>query len=139
MLAVGGEVFGLPRAGPAGTVGSGSVVTKPSVAAEGITTLYHGSDVGSAATIVAKGINKEAARALGGGDVFWATTQKDIATLFAQANPKGGVPAVVSLKIPTSTLDGLVKSGAVAVDRTGAYMVKDWGKFNKAVIQRGVE
>ena len=104
-----------------------------------MTTLFHGSDVASVESMVANGIDKQAARALGGGDVFWATTDKEVATLFAQANPKGGSPAVAAFKIPTSTFQNLIKTGAIEIDRTGAYMVKNWEKFNKAIIQKGIE
>jgi hypothetical protein len=89
-------------------------------------------------SIVENGLSKAAARALGGGDVFWATTDKGIATLFAEANPAGGTPAIAALKIPTSALQTLVNSGAVAVDRTGAYMVINWTAFGQAVIGRAV-
>ena len=101
-----------------------------------MTTLFHGSDAASVDSIVANGIDKEAARALGGGDVFWATKDKDIAALFAQANPKGGLPSVAAFQIPASTLESMVKSGAVEIDRTGAYMIKNWEKFNDAVVRR---
>jgi hypothetical protein len=48
---------------------------------------------------------------------------------------RGGPPAIAAFKIPTSTLQALVKSGAVEVDQSGAYMVKNWKKFNQSVIQ----
>ncbi|HWA73369.1 MAG TPA: RHS repeat-associated core domain-containing protein [Polyangiaceae bacterium] len=103
-----------------------------------VTTLFHGSDAASVASLVANGLDKAAARALGGGDVFWATTEKSIAEFFAQANPAGGKAAIAAFKISTSALQSLVQAGAVAVDRTGAYMIKNWGAFNRAVIERAV-
>jgi hypothetical protein len=81
----------------------------------------------------------EAARARGGGDVFWTTENEDIASLFAQANPKGGPPSVVSFQIPSSTFNSMLNSGAVTVDRTGAYMIHDWEGFNQAVIGRSAK
>jgi hypothetical protein len=98
--------------------------------------LYHGSDVASVDNILANGISRAAARELGGGDVFWATADRGIATLFAKANPAGGAPAIAGFRLPTSSLNSLVQSGAVAVDRTGAYMIKDWNAFNAAVVER---
>ncbi len=105
-------------------------------AAKGTTTLFHGSDLASIESLVAKGLDRAAARDLGGGDIFWATLDKEVAGFFARANPAGGTPAVAALKIPTTALESLIKSGGVAIDRTGAYMVKNWGAFNKAVVER---
>jgi hypothetical protein len=100
--------------------------------------LFHGSDAASVGSLVENGLSKAAARELGGGDIFWATTDRGIATFFARANPAGGELAVAALQIPTTALQSLIKSGAVAIDRTGAYMVKNWGAFNQAVIGRAV-
>ncbi|MFZ5895027.1 MAG: RHS repeat-associated core domain-containing protein [Myxococcota bacterium] len=105
-------------------------------AAKGTTTLFHGSDLASVENLVAKGLDRAAARARGGGDVFWATLDKGVADVFANANPVGGAPAIAALKLPTAALESLIKSGGVAIDRTGAYMIKNWGAFNKAVIER---
>ena len=106
---------------------------------EDLKVLFHGTDSDSARNIVVNGIDKGAARNLGGGDVFWATEDKDIATLFAQANPKGGSPAVVAFKLPTSSYNSLLKSGAISVDKTGANVINDWDKFNKAVTSRSAQ
>ena len=69
--------------------------------------------------------------------MFWVTSDKNIANLFAQANPSGGTPAVAALQIPASALQSLIQSGAVAIDRTGAYMVSNWSAFNAAIV--GIE
>ena len=116
-----------------------SAAAKETLAARGageLEALYHGSDVASVENILANGINRTAARELGGGDVFWATADRGIATLFAKANPAGGAPAIAGFKLPASSLDSLVRTGAVAVDSTGAYMIKDWKAFNAAVVER---
>lgn len=86
--------------------------------------------------VLENGISKAAARALGGGDVFWATAEKQIASFFARANPAGGTPAIAGLEIPTASLQSLLRSGGVAIDRTGAYIVKNWKAFNEAVTRR---
>lgn len=107
-------------------------------AGRGVTTLYHGTDLASAEKIVASGINRNAARGLGGGDIFWSTANREVANIFAQANPAGGVPAVVAQQIPTAALEGLIVQGAIAVDETGAYMVSNWKAFSAAVISRAI-
>jgi hypothetical protein len=101
-------------------------------------TLYHGSDVASVQSIVSNGIDKAAARAVGGGDVFWATADKDLAMCFARANPVGGAPSIAGFTIQEATLKSLIKSKAIMIDPTGAYMVKNWNVFNKAVTKRFV-
>jgi hypothetical protein len=117
---------------------SGAVATLGSVLSgsegSGITTLYHGSDASSIANIIANGLDPAAASELGGGDVFWATSDKGIATLFAEANPAGGAPAVAEIQVSTSSLQSMIQSGAVAIDRTGAYMIQNWSAFNRAIL-----
>jgi hypothetical protein len=112
-------------------------VAKPSGSGD-LITIFHGTDVASATSIVKKGINQEAARALGGGDVFWATSDLATARLFAKANPKGRSPAVVGITLRQSSLDRLVSSGAVQVEE-GAIKVTNWDAFHQVVKYGRVE
>jgi hypothetical protein len=114
-------------------LGPGGLGSTGGAAAE-MTILYHGSDIESVGAMVAnQAINRAAARALGGGDIFWATRDLGVANIFAAANPAQGTPAVLGIRIPTAALSALKQSGAVAADQTGALMVKNWSAFNKAV------
>jgi RHS repeat-associated protein len=62
--------------------------------------LYHGTDLASARNIVQSGISKAAARDLGGGDFFWATTKIEDARLFAMANPRGSAEVgIVGIRV----------------------------------------
>jgi RHS repeat-associated protein len=138
MMGVEAATFGIGRA-VVGVVQGGKLATTAARGGGEITTLFHGSDLVSVQSMVEHGISKASARALGGGDVFWATAKKSVAMFYARANPSAGTPAIAAFKIPTASLQALVKSGAVGVDRTGAYMVKNWKAFNAAVVQRLVE
>lgn len=127
-----------PRVAQAGAAEAAGGAT---ASAEGgaFTTLFHGTDAASAESIAAGGINRAAARAAGGGDVFWATSDRSIAALYARANPLGGTPSIVAQRIPTAALRALTQGGrnaAVTVDRTGAYQIHNWEAFSKAVVER---
>ena len=112
-------------------------LSKPSGSGD-VLTIYHGTDAASATSIVKKGINQEAARALGGGDVFWATSDLATARLFAKANPKGGAAGVVGMTLSQSAFDRLVAGGAVQVEE-GAIKVINWDAFNQVVKYGRVE
>jgi hypothetical protein len=73
---------------------------------------------------VSSGLNPEAARRLGGGDVFWMTEDLAIAGYFAAANPLGGRPAIVATRLSQSTLESLAADGVI--QRAGAgYRLAD--------------
>jgi len=96
--------------------------------------LFHGTDAASAEKIVGEGISKEAARRLGGGDVFWTTPNAETAGWFANSNPAGGAPGIVGIRIPAGGLDAMKASGVVGVDQaTGAIKVFNWRVFNGSV------
>jgi hypothetical protein len=95
--------------------------------------LFHGTDAASADAIARNGISKAAARELGGGDVFWTTPMVDTARFFANANPAGGPPGVVGIRLPPGALDSMKAAGVVGVDQTGAVKVFNWKVFNGSV------
>jgi RHS repeat-associated protein len=97
-------------------------------------TLYHGTDVASVESIVAKGLNRTAARELGGGDVFWMTHDLDTARVFAAANPGGGAPAIAATRINAQLLDRMKQANIVAIDPINqAFTVVKWDEFNSLV------
>jgi hypothetical protein len=103
-------------------------------ATRGGTTLFHGSDVASVERIVSKGLDKGAARALGGGDVFWSTPKPEVARIFAQANPAGGAPAIAGIRVPAGALERMQAAGIIKVEQaTGAVKVLNWKSFNSVV------
>ncbi len=101
----------------------------PTRANSGVT-LFHGSDLASVDSIVRKGIDKEAARALGGGDIFWTTTDLSAARLFAQANPRLGSPAVVGIRLSEDALQRMLAEGSILGDGT-TFKVVDWEALNR--------
>ncbi len=97
--------------------------------------LFHGTDFASASDIVENGLNVERAAQVGGGDVFWATTDQATADLFAAASPgveAGGLPAVVSVTVSDSVVSGLVESEMLSI--TGdvyAFAPEAWSILSK--------
>jgi len=53
---------------------------------------------------------------LGGGDIFWATTDQAVAEWFAAANPAGGAPAVVSVILPESVSSTLQAAETLVIE-----------------------
>ena len=49
--------------------------------------LSHGTDLASAQNIVRNGLDANAARQWGGGDVFWTTTSQGDAEIFCDGEP----------------------------------------------------
>jgi RHS repeat-associated protein len=97
----------------------------------GGTTLFHGTDAASADAIVSGGIDQTAARELGGGDIFWSSTDRSVADVFAAANPSGGEPGVVGIQLAEGALERMVVSGAAEV-RGSTVKVHDWDALNAA-------
>lgn len=65
--------------------------------------------------------------------MFWTTPDLSTARWFAQANPAmSEATGVVGMRLP-GTIAQAERSGLLALDRTGAYLVRDWGAFNRAV------
>jgi hypothetical protein len=112
-----------------------SVAGSPIAAEEagGTDVLYHGTDLASARSIVAGGLDRSAASELGGGDEFWTTRELDTARWFARANPAGSAETgVVGMRLPGS-VETAEKAGLISRHPTGAYIVNDWSRFNDAV------
>jgi RHS repeat-associated protein len=110
-------------------------VEADAVAAEeegGAFDLYHGTDTESAANITANGIDRGAASELGGGDKFWTTTSRSDAELFAKANPAGGEPAVVGIRL-AGGIEKAVANGIIKPVKglRGAYTVENWSAFDR--------
>lgn len=80
------------------------------------TVLFHGTGASSAADIVNNGVSMNQAAEQGGGDVFWTTTSQSDAGWFAAANPAMENPAIVSMKIPNSTINDLTSNGSLSVN-----------------------
>ncbi|MFI9386343.1 hypothetical protein [Kutzneria sp. NPDC052558] len=102
-------------------------------AGAGVCDLFHGTDLASAQNIVRNGLNANAARALGGGDVFWTTTNQADAELFAQVNPAlSENTGVVGIRIQGGIEAG-VRSGVLqeVPQLPGAFTVADWAGLNK--------
>ena len=93
------------------------------------TLLFHGSDLASVDNIVANGLDQEAAAALGGGDVFWTTTDIGTARWFAEANPAmSDAFGIVGMRVDIAAAE---RAGIIAFDTpTGAYVVTNWDAFN---------
>jgi hypothetical protein len=93
---------------------------------------YHGTDVESAQSLRLGGLNREEAQALGGGDVFWGTSDLQAARLFAEANPRGGIPDIVKVRVPSRIVDQLVKRGLMEVEG-GVYKcaAEAWQTLNE--------
>jgi len=134
---VAGMTKGLKAAEAAPEAAAVAKIAKPSGSGD-LITIFHGTDVASATSILKKGISKEAARALGGGDVFWTTTDLATARLFAKANPKGGAAAVVGMTLSETSFERLLATGAVKVEE-GAIKVINWDSFNQVVKYGRVE
>jgi len=58
---------------------------------------------------------------LGGGDIFWATTDQAVAEWFAAANPAGGAPAVVSVILPESVSSTLQAAETLVIEGGSFY------------------
>jgi hypothetical protein len=82
----------------------------------GFTTLYHGTDIGSATDILENGLNMSKAAELGGGDALWTTTSSSDAGWFAASNHVGGDPAVLQITVPNATINDLSGSGMLSVE-----------------------
>jgi RHS repeat-associated protein len=94
--------------------------------------LYHGTDLDSARDIVARGLDSNTARELGGGDVFWTTTSLSDAELFAVVNPRlSDETGVVGINI-RGGIDAAVDAGVISPvsQLPGAYIVNDWDGLN---------
>ena len=106
--------------------------------------LYHGTDIGSAKTMVNSGINRVAAAQYGGDGRFYATTYLADARYFAEGNPAGGPPAIVGIKLSTG-LGGAVDQGILTPMEgfPGAYTVANtmaaWKAFNSIATFRLVD
>ena len=97
---------------------------------EGIT-FYHGSDVESVTSLVENNaVDQSAAAELGGGDVFWMTTNLEKAGMFASANPAGGQPAIAGLQLSIDTVQSMQASGAVEISGDVAQF-HDWDELNR--------
>jgi hypothetical protein len=93
--------------------------------------LYHGTARMSVNNIVAHGISKSAASRVGGGDVFWMTTDLKTARLFAKANPALSPDfGVVRIEIAQG-IRAKERAGIISLDESGAYVVKNWKAFSK--------
>jgi RHS repeat-associated protein len=94
--------------------------------------LFHGTDLDSARDIVANGLNQHAARARGGGDVFWVTTSREYAEVFAASNPvMSNSFGLVGIRL-RGGLEAGIRSGLLQGDPElpGAYTVSDWEGLN---------
>ena len=100
--------------------------------------LYHGTDLDSAQSIVENGLDQQAARLKGGGDVFWTTTNKSDAEIFATVNPSlSESTGVVGIRLQGGIEAGL-RSGILqeVPELPGAYTVSDWeGRNNMATFE----
>ncbi|QQS33233.1 MAG: hypothetical protein IPM50_01230 [Acidobacteriota bacterium] len=94
--------------------------------------VFHGTDVNSATNIITGGLNVQNAINLGGGDVFWTTTNLGTARIFAEANPSGGTPAVIQLTLPRQAADAMIGAGTLRVGEGGTYMFQrpSWPQVN---------
>ena len=72
--------------------------------------LFHGTDLASASDIIANGLNVQKASQFNGSGEFWATTDREYADVFAQANPAGGTPARLEFEVPQSVLSALMNA-----------------------------
>lgn len=98
----------------------------------GALTLFHGTDAASAADIVNNGLDASSAAELGGGDVFWATTDRSAAEVFAEANPAGGDPALVSVTVPEAVMSSLSRQGLVSIEgAVHSFAVEAWDTPNE--------
>ncbi|MEY9933966.1 RHS repeat-associated protein [Catenulispora sp. GP43] len=94
--------------------------------------LYHGTDLDSAQSIVDNGLDQQAARLKGGGDVFWTTTNKSDAEIFATVNPSlSESTGVVGIRLQGGIEAG-IRSGILqeVPELPGAYTVSDWEGLN---------
>ena len=79
---------------------------------------------------VARGINRESARAKGAGDVFWTTEDIELARIFARANPGlSNEQAVVRIRLQGG-IKAAQRAGILEPAEVG-YQVTNWGGFNR--------
>jgi hypothetical protein len=101
-------------------------------AARGSTVLFHGTDLASAESIVARGLNAVRAARLGGGDSFWTTANRKVAGFFAHANPAGGPPAVVQVTVPQPVVSSLLRQGTLEIEgATHRFSGEAWKVLNE--------
>lgn len=100
--------------------------------------VFHGTDVDSANDIMKNGLGIRSAMDLGGGDVFWTTTNPVNARLFAQANPAGRSPAVLQIIIPRPTANAMRGAGIMVVEgEVHKFLRPAWPTLNiSAVFER---
>lgn len=77
-------------------------------------TLFHGTDINSAFDIAENGINTQA-------DSFYMTSSQEDAQMYAENNPAGGDPAMVSTTVPDSVLTDLQSAGNLEINDSGVY------------------
>jgi hypothetical protein len=93
--------------------------------------VYHGTDANSANDIMKNGLNVRRAMDFGGGDIFWTTTNLAHAQLYAEANPAGGVPAILQLTIPRESADSLIRQGTLVIEGTTyKFLRPSWSQVN---------
>jgi hypothetical protein len=69
---------------------------------------FHGTDVASADSINASGVDAAAARAQNGGGEFWVSFDRGDAELLAYLNPAGGAAALLIFELPDSVISKLL-------------------------------
>lgn len=74
----------------------------------GLLRLHHGTDLNSALDIMHNGLDQTNAAALNVSGEFWATTDQNMADVFAQVNPTGGQPARLDFDIPLQVVLDLI-------------------------------
>jgi hypothetical protein len=83
--------------------------------------LFHGTDKGSADDIMRSGVNAGLAASFNATGEFWATSDIDLADIFAQVNPAGGEPARLEFEIPDERLTWLLAQGWVLTSDRDLY------------------
>lgn len=105
--------------------------TMPPSDPRGPLVVFHGTDATSASNIVATGLNVQNATNLGGGDVFWTTTDVATAGIFANTNHTGGTPGIVQLTLPRASADAMMSAGTLT-QQGSVYMFQrpSWPAVN---------
>ena len=89
--------------------------------------LYHGTDLASANDILSNGLDATKAAAYNVGGELWASEDPNVADIFAQVSPAGGVPARFEFEIDVALLRVLqARSPAVVVTHVGMGSGSDY-------------
>jgi RHS repeat-associated protein len=80
------------------------------------TTLYHGTDAESASNILSGGFDLGQAAEVGDGDELFTSTSAEYSAYFAQANPAGGEPALLQIRVPNSTIETLLGNNSLSIE-----------------------